>query len=758
MELDSKIKQQLAEMHLDFEKGGKLLPRARLDECFNTFRQHFGPELLQTLDGQDLLEKMHAHGNQDSLVYWLEFKDDEELPAIFGSIAGGTALKFGIYRSIETSEWVTGSPRAKQILSTEEAISYAIKHRDQLIRGCDILADLPDNADDDDYLKLQENLNKEAPDVSNLAWGHKYFYMMFPSKLDDFHNSQYQRFHLIKLLQMPPQTEGRYVAAGRYVAIALQLDMPLNHLTAILNYRNGRPNRYWMVGTRISDVFCWDPMREGNYVAVGWSDVGDLSHATYKKESKAQIRELMEQHYPNNPPTIGRETQQLFNFVTAFNEGDIVLASDEAKILGIGKITGEYSFEPSSNAAHRRSVEWLSIGEWKMPEPEGLGTTVHEVKKFPKNLISVEKRILSPEPIVKPATLRMSGIPGRIYDVLERKRQVILYGPPGTGKTYWAELSACELAARYNFKKPLSGLTSSENSEILGDNAQLSGFLRTCCFHPEYGYGDFIEGYRPSKENDKVQFKLRDGIFKKLCSDAAQNQEKRFFLIIDEINRGDIPRIFGELLTIIEANKRGKSLLLPLSEKPFKVPDNIMIIGTMNTADRSIALLDTALRRRFGFIELMPDISVIEDIVLEGIPIRLWLNSLNERICSHIGRDARNLQIGHSYLMADGKTINSFKDFARIIREDIIPLLEEYCYEDYMILEKLLGKSLVDGSNMNIHNNLFEDAERAHLVSALLAPCPDISTSYQAVDAGAEKPEDDEEETEETLKSTDKLE
>ena len=115
MELDPKIEQELAKIHSELEKQGKLLPRARLDECYNTFRESFGPEILQTLDGQDLLEKMHAHGNQDSLVYWLEFKDDEELPAVFGSIAGGSALKFGIYRSNETGEWVTGSPKTKKI-------------------------------------------------------------------------------------------------------------------------------------------------------------------------------------------------------------------------------------------------------------------------------------------------------------------------------------------------------------------------------------------------------------------------------------------------------------------------------------------------------------------------------------------------------------------------------------------------------------------------------------------------------------------
>ena len=108
--------------------------------------------------------------------------------------------------------------------------------------------------------------------------------------------------------------------------------------------------------------------------------------------------------------------------------------------------------------------------------------------------------------------------------------KILLYGPPGTGKTYWAELTACELAARYNFKKPFGELTASENTEISGDSAQLSGFVRTCCFHPEYGYEDFIEGYRPSTEDDEVQFKLREGIFKRICSDATRKQDKHLHL------------------------------------------------------------------------------------------------------------------------------------------------------------------------------------------------------------------------------------
>lgn len=247
---------------------------------------------------------------------------------------------------------------------------------------------------------------------------------------------------------------------------------------------------------------------------------------------------------------------------------------------------------------------------------------------------------------------------------------------------------------------------------------------------------------------------MRDGMFKRLCDEASSSPAKRFFLIIDEINRGDIPRIFGELLMILESNKRGMRLNLPVSGRSFCVPKNVFIIGTMNTADRSIALLDTALRRRFGFIELMPDISVLEDVVLEGIPLRLWLKSLNERICQHLGRDARNLQVGHSYFMPGGKTVATFQKFADIVHEDIIPLLVEYCYEDFSFLSKILGTKIVDESSMRVREELFAESFQDKLLPALLAPCPDIGATSQAVDSDAEGLEQDEAEVNDETSDT----
>ena len=174
------------------------------------------------------------------------------------------------------------------------------------------------------------------------------------------------------------------------------------------------------------------------------------------------------------------------------------------------------------------------------------------------------------------------------------------------------------------------------------------------------------------------------------------------------------------------------------------------MVGTMNTADRSISLLDAALRRRFGFIEMMPDGTVLKDSNVSGIALRAWFDALNDRIRQHVGRDARNLQIGHSYLMQAGSPIKDIAVLKRAIRDDIIPLLQEYCYEDYTTLSAILGDQLVDSAGQRIRHELFDDGYENDLIQALLAPCPDISASSEAVSAeesleDGDEPDEDEE-------------
>jgi len=576
--LDDAKRTEITQCHADLVNEGRVRTLQQLDTEYQLFRERFGPASLMTLDGEALLSFMHDHSNKDSLVYWIEFKNDDEFESRrFGSIAGGSALKFRIFRRKETGNWQAGGEQGNlpADITVEQAIEIAREHRDQLVAGCRLLDALPSDASDEDYAQLQDQMDELAPDVSRLAWGHKYFSLLFPEKLDDFHSPAWQQFHLRKILQSPPDGEGRYICAGRFVAAASEVGICMNHFTSTLNALQGAIHRYWRIGTSLgsSGNSFWEMMQERNCVAIGWPKLGDLSWVEAKRPSREKLRKRLEKAYPNHPTAIGRDVTQLVNFVATIAEGDIVLAASGRTILGVGRVIGGYEYHPEFDFPHQRQVEWLTLEEWQLPLPnEGLQSTVRELKKFNDNLLAIERRIqsvdFSDEPDAVDTTarrpIRLSGVPGRIQSVLVRKGQVILYGPPGTGKTYWAEKAANDLAAISAFGRSFEVLDESERKAIVGDG-QHSGLVRLCCFHPAYGYEDFLEGYRPETVDGQVAFKLRDGVFKQICKDATESPDRSFYLIVDEINRGDIPRIFGELLTTLERDKRGKRIVLPVS-------------------------------------------------------------------------------------------------------------------------------------------------------------------------------------------------
>ena len=741
--LDPRVERSLRDAYDALQKRGELLPTERLQASYAAFRSRFGPNALNSLDGIALLNAMHAHGNKESLVYWLEFKNDDEFPGpSFGSISGGSAHKFGLFRRKETNQWVVGSPTHDKNISETDAIAVARKHRDQLVLGIALLEAMPAGGDDNTYIAVQAELENQAPDICGLAWAHKYWSLLFPEKLDDFHVERFQRYNLLRLLQTLPAQDGLYVCAGRFVQLAANMGWPMNHFTTVLNERNGPPIRYWRVGTRLGGGegdFIWPAMRDGGYAAIGWPDLGDLSSIAAGDQVKDAVRHLLEERYPGDPRNLGRKAGEIRDFVVRMQDGDVVVAADGEQVLGIGHATGPYLFEETDpvGAPHRRTVKWSSSEEWKPPtSSEGLRTTFFPLGKYPDNVIEIEKRLLQGDraPAMPRRLQRLDGIPGRIQAILERKRQAIIYGPPGTGKTYWARQAALDLAAIGAFGRPIAELTSGER-EIVEGTGQTPGLVRWCTFHPAYGYEDFIEGFRPELNAAKqLVFERCSGIFKKLCDDAGHAPSRNFFLLVDEINRGDIPRIFGELLTLLEKDKRGLKVTLPLSGDSFSVPANVYLLGTMNTADRSIALLDTALRRRFGFVELMPDIELLGTTSAGGsIPLGQWLGALNDRLRAHLGRDARNLQIGHAYLLDGGRPVTDFAHFVRVLAEDVVPLLEEYCYEDYGALARILGPGLVDEARQRIREELFAQNKWPELVQALLEPAPEIVTASTAI-------------------------
>jgi Cdc6-like AAA superfamily ATPase len=242
---------------------------------------------------------------------------------------------------------------------------------------------------------------------------------------------------------------------------------------------------------------------------------------------------------------------------------------------------------------------------------------------------------------------------------------------------------------------------------IITEERTIEQFCTFVTFHQSYGYEDFIEGLKPVvNDNGDVSYRVEAGVFKEISERARHDPENNYVLVIDEINRGNIAKIFGELITLIEddkrseANKKGLSVKLPYSKKEFSVPSNLYILGTMNTADRSIALLDIALRRRFTFLEIMPDYSIIEFDV-GGVNIASLLEGLNITVSALIDRDH---QIGHSYFcdLADQEEDLAKDKLYFIWYKKIIPLLQEYFYNDWEQLKLILGDFVVENGTHRV--------------------------------------------------------
>ena len=293
----------------------------------------------------------------------------------------------------------------------------------------------------------------------------------------------------------------------------------------------------------------------------------------------------------------------------------------------------------------------------------------------------------SPQPDREPGS-EVEEMAQAKYDDHSPSLNTVLFGPPGTGKTWETVSYAVAIIDRKDhaeLSKSEERKSVKERFEILKREEQ----IEFVTFHQNYAYEDFIEGIRPVLDENDLTYELRDGIFKQISQRAeSDDPNRRYVLIIDEINRGNIAKIFGELITLIEPSKRlgaedAAEAKLPYSQASFGVPDNLYIVGTMNTADRSIALLDTALRRRFDFIEMMPDPSWVEEDI-EGVDGQQLLTAINVRIKAELDREH---QIGHTYLIGV-KTIN---DLARAFQHSILPLLQEYFYDDWEKIRRVLN-------------------------------------------------------------------
>ena len=450
-----------------------------------------------------------------------------------------------------------------------------------------------------------------------------------------------------------------------------------------IDYFRSNRERYLKLNRALGTVWKWDPgprteqwddfYRDGIIAISSDESVGDLNQY-------ATGAELAQRLGVKAPYSARNRVHSLTNFRDAAI-GDIVVANRGAReVVGVGVIEGPYEYRTARTEYwHVRSTKWIVSTELKfdrhMFRLDTFSPTLRweQVKKqlleqhpeLADKLNEIENGDLHPigpgptppDLYTRDQALADSGLDARTFDehwaVLHDKCQVVLQGPPGTGKSYLADIYGRLL--------------------VDGDTER----LEVVQFHPSYSYEDFVEGYRPTSGGG---LELRKGVFKRICN-QARNSGQPTVLIIDEINRGDLSKIFGELLYLLEY--RDKRITLTYNpELPFAIPPNLYLIGTMNTADRSLALIDYALRRRFSFISLEPQYDLVKHLV-SSTEMDI------DRLVSNFERMNRELtatpslgpefQVGHSYLLRHRELTAT--NLEQVWRFDIEPLLREYYFD-----------------------------------------------------------------------------
>ena len=368
--------------------------------------------------------------------------------------------------------------------------------------------------------------------------------------------------------------------------------------------------------------------------------------------------------------------------LTEAKRGDVVLVRfgrNEGRGIGV---VYRNDYREEFDESQRMHVLWLNKQHARLPE-------MTPIKGFGRAEKSVGSFRRAPEYAPTFALLdRLKAEGSTKSDGTKGPLNRILYGPPGTGKTWRTRDLSLEILGAASGDRE----QDRRKFEDLWFNPETgTGRIAMVTFHQNVAYEDFIEGIRPVLgEEGTLAYQMRPGIFRLIVEAARMRRRERFVLIIDEINRGNIAKIFGELITLMEDSRRiGRAdetyVTLTYSRDRFGIPDNLYVIGTMNTADRSIQLLDTALRRRFAFIEMMPDAEhegVSRDI--EGIDCKKLLKAMNERIAVLLDREH---QIGHTYLL-EVDTIDKLSD---AMRDRIFPLLQEYFFDDWAKIRAILG-------------------------------------------------------------------
>ena len=617
-----------------------------------------------------------------NLCYVLEM--DKDMREIFGSIAGGAAYKFGLFFHKKTQSWTCGSPAKPVKLTENEAIQKAEEIRNDLVEGAEIISSFGPLNSTADY----EQLYKQLEHISgiNTVWRMKYYQMLFPILFAPFYGQDIQLDVLHFLNQTP--SEIPFIRMGQIALFSKKCNIPgivFGHIWGRSTNHNNKSNdsetntlsdkkhklHYWMY--TVFDDTSWMECQQKEIMVLGMDDIGDYS----QYDSKESLRQELISTYDNST---SRKNQALmaWNFANKLAINDVIFAKRSNTLVGKGIVTGDYIFDDSRQEYKNiRTVKWLQIGEWEHPGKSVAKrlTDITPYTDYIEKLITIftpdELDDVDTQPEVDYPEYSSADFLSDVYmseqdyetlvNVLKMKKNIILQGAPGVGKTFTAKRLAYSIIGAKN-----------------PDRVQMIQF------HQSYSYEDFIEGYRPTENG----FTIKKGSFYKFCKLAEDDDENDYFFIIDEINRGNLSKIFGELFMLIEKDKRGIELQLLYSDENFSVPPNVYIIGMMNTADRSLAMLDYALRRRFSFFTMKPGFNTIgfqtyQDSLKSDAFKKLisCIKQLNSKIAADISL-GEGFCIGHSYFCGLTAKTATVRTLTSIIEYELIPLLKEYWFDE----------------------------------------------------------------------------
>lgn len=427
---------------------------------------------------------------------------------------------------------------------------------------------------------------------------------------------------------------------------------------------------YWIYSPGDSATI-WDECYSGGIMAIGWDPIGDLSVFSTKDDMKQAMKDKID---PSKP--YKNAAHATWQFVHEMKPGDIVFAKKGMHlVIGRGVVESGYEFDPNRNHYKNvRKVRWTHKGEWQHPG-QAVMKTLTDITAYTDYVEKLNAMFVSDSvddeepPVMEYPTYDAEEFLEEVFmDVdsyetlvalVRNKKNVILQGALGVGKTFAAKRLAYSMMG---VKDP--------NRVMMVQ------------FHQSYSYEDFIMGFRPSENG----FELKRGAFYNFCKEAEIDSDNEYFFIIDEINRGNLSKIFGELFMLIESDKRGVELQLLYSDEKFSVPSNVYIIGMMNTADRSLAMLDYALRRRFAFFEMKPgfDTDGFREYRMGLVSEKFdrlinCVDNLNAAITADESL-GEGFCIGHSYFCNLKKATD--QALSGIVEYELIPLLKEYWFDE----------------------------------------------------------------------------